>query len=61
MTLITEVTTTYEVVETGTGYGIRVNGTFLTDKHGVVRTFATRSSARKTVTRLRRPAGDRHR
>jgi len=34
---------------------------YVTNSKGVTRTFATRSSARKAVTRLNRPAGDRHR
>ena len=34
---------------------------YVTDSTGVARRFTTRSSARKAVTRLNRPVGDRHR
>jgi hypothetical protein len=34
---------------------------YVQNRFGFVRYFSTRSSARKAITRLNRPAGDRHR
>jgi len=53
----------YDIIPTANGLGFIVNvgGTSLTDTFGNTRVFASRASARKTITRLRRSSGDRHR
>jgi hypothetical protein len=45
----------YAIVDSTTGHYVRNERTNMT------RVFKTRNSARKAVTRLNRPAGDRHR
>jgi hypothetical protein len=53
---------TYRVEWRSFGYVVvDSNGVVLTNTRGDARVFVTRNSARKAVTRLNRPAGDRHR
>ena len=59
-TYTNEFTIVRNLDETG-GYHVLMNGFVVTDRLDRARTFKTRNSARKAITRLRRYAGDRHR
>ncbi len=45
----------------GYGYLVLYDGIVLTDRYASQRNFSTQNSARKAITRAKRPAGDRHR
>ena len=64
MSTLTSTTPTYTIDQTGTGSFTIYNNTefrFVRAANGLVRYFSSRSSARKAITRLNRPVGDRHR
>ncbi len=64
MTTLTSTTPRYSVDQIGLkSFAIynTVEFRFVRNSAGVIRYFTSRSSARKAITRLNRPVGDRHR